>query len=86
MKHSPEAVANYLSTFIRCAQLQEQDFEVGQIAYLLRRGPALIRQYLELLKRCQSDKNMAYHLAKLLTLGRSPAAEKKSTAPRRRHG
>jgi hypothetical protein len=86
MKHSPEAVANYLSTFIRCAQLQEQRLEVGQIAYLLRRGPALIRQYLALLERCQTDKNMAYHLAKLLTLGRCLGAEKKSAAARRHHG
>ncbi len=86
MKHSPEAVANYLSTFVRCAQLHEQQLEVGQIAYLLRRGPALIRHYLELLQRCRSDKNMAYHLRQLLRLGRHAAAEKKSAARRKSHG
>jgi hypothetical protein len=86
MKHSPEAVANYLSTFVRCAQLHEQQLEVGQIAYLLRRGPALIRHYLELLHRCRSDKNMTYHLRQLLRLGRHAAAEKKSAARRKSHG
>lgn len=86
MKHSPEAVANYLSTFVRCVQLHEQQLEVGQIAYLLRRGPSLVRQYLDLLKQCRSDKNMGYHLRKLLLLGRHAAAEKKSVRRRKHHG
>jgi Protein of unknown function (DUF1670) len=86
MKHSPEAVANYLSTFVRCAQLNQQKLQVGQIAYLLRRGPSLIRKYLELLKQCRTDKNMAYHLRKLLALGRNAVAEKKSPARRYHHG
>ena len=43
MHHSPEAVANYLSTFTRCAQLADKKMQVGQIAFLLRRGPSLIK-------------------------------------------
>ncbi len=39
LRHSPEAVANDLSTFTRCAQLARQKMEVGQIAFLLRAGP-----------------------------------------------
>ena len=40
MHHSPEAVANYLSTFARCAQLADKKMQVGQSAFLLRRGPS----------------------------------------------
>jgi DNA-binding CsgD family transcriptional regulator len=69
MHHSPEAVANYLSTFARCAQLAKKDMQVGQIAFLLRRGPALIQAYLDLLAECKADRNMAYHLDELLRLG-----------------
>jgi DNA-binding CsgD family transcriptional regulator len=69
MHHSPEAVANYLSTFARCAQLVKKDMQVGQIAFLLRRGPALIKAYLDLLAECEGDKNMSYHLDELLRLG-----------------
>jgi DNA-binding CsgD family transcriptional regulator len=69
MHHSPEAVANYLSTFTRCAQLAREQMQVGQIAFLLRRGPALIRSYLDLLAECQRDRNMAYHLDELLRIG-----------------
>jgi DNA-binding CsgD family transcriptional regulator len=58
MHHSPEAVANYLSTFTRCAQLVAKKLQVGQIAFLLRRGPSLIRAYLDLLDECQRDRNM----------------------------
>src|SRR5208337_102013 len=60
MHHSPEAVANYLSTFARCAQLADQKMQVGQIAFLLRRGPSLIQKYLDILAECRSDRNMAY--------------------------
>src|SRR3954447_7234667 len=77
MHHSPEAVANYLSTFARCAQLAAKEIQVGQIAFLLRRGPALIRAYLELLAECKADRNMAYHLDELLRLG-SCGGEKKA--------
>jgi Protein of unknown function (DUF1670) len=85
LRHSPEAVANYLATFVRCAQLHEQKLEVGQIAFLLRRGPSLVRQYLELLDECRHDRNQAYHLDKLLTLGQTQRG-KKSAAGGRRHG
>jgi DNA-binding CsgD family transcriptional regulator len=69
MHHSPEAVANYLSTFARCAQLAAKEMQVGPIAFLLRRGPALIQAYLDLLAECKADRNMAYHLDELLRLG-----------------
>ncbi len=68
MRHSPQAVANYLSTFVRCAQLLRQDMEVGQIAFLLRRGRGLIQRYVDLLEACQCDKNLTYHLEELLGL------------------
>jgi hypothetical protein len=79
LRHSPEAVANYVATFVRCAQLHQQQLEVGQIAFLLRRGPSLVRQYLELFEACRGDKNQSYHLDKLLNLGQLP--EEKKTAP-----
>ena len=44
--------------------------QAGQIAFLLRKGKGLIRQYLDLLKQCEQDRNMAYHLDELLRLGR----------------
>jgi DNA-binding CsgD family transcriptional regulator len=84
MHHSPEAVANYLSTFTRCAQLAREKMQVGQIAFLLRRGPALIRSYLDLLAECQRDHNMAYHLDELLRIG-SCGGEKKSARGRAAH-
>jgi hypothetical protein len=85
LKHSPEAVANYLGTFVRCAQLHEQQLEVGQIAFLLRRGMSLVRQYLELLDAARGDKNRTYHLEKLLNLGEG-RREKKSAHGGRRDG
>lgn len=63
--HSPEAAANYLSTFARVAQLAEQNMQAGQMGYLLRRSRRLIEQYLELLEACRSDANYAYHLTRL---------------------
>ncbi|MFQ5464210.1 MAG: DUF1670 domain-containing protein [Phycisphaerae bacterium] len=69
MRHSPGAVANYVSTFTRCAQLAQRDLEVGQIAFLLRRGRKLVQQYLDLLDDCETDRNRAYHLDELLGLG-----------------
>jgi hypothetical protein len=88
LRHSPEAVANYLATFVRCAQLHEQKLEVGQIAFLLRRGPSLVRQYLALLEECRADKNQTYHLEKLLSLGSASRREREKKAPagERRHG
>lgn len=47
MHHSPEAIANYLSTFTRCAQLAQKKISPEQIAVLLRRGLRLIRAYLD---------------------------------------
>ena len=69
MRHSPQAVSNYLSTFTRCVQLVKKDMQIGQIAFLLRRGRGLIKSYLELLKECEGDKNFEYHLEELLRLG-----------------
>jgi DNA-binding CsgD family transcriptional regulator len=69
LRHSPRAVANYLSTFVRCVQLHRKGMQVGQIAFLLRRGPKLVERYLELLAACEQDKNFAYHLDELMRLG-----------------
>ncbi len=69
MHHSPEAVANYLSTFARCAQLAHKEMQAGQIAFLLRRGVSLVNAYLQILEECRRDRNMAYHLDELLRIG-----------------
>ena len=69
MKHSPQAVNNYLATFARCVHLKRKDMQVGQIAFLLRKGKALIQQYLDIITECESDKNMSYHLEELMRLG-----------------
>ena len=76
MRHSPGAVANYVSTFTRCAQLAQQNMQAGQIAFLLRRGRGLIERYLELLKECRKDKNLAYHLDELVKLGQATTPKK----------
>lgn len=68
-RHSPQAVTNYLSTFERCVQLARHGMQAGQIAFLLRRGKGLVRQYLDLLAECESDRNLAYHLDELMRLG-----------------
>ena len=78
MRHSSQAVNNYLATFIRCVHLKQKDMQVGQIAFLLRRGKALVQQYLDLITECESDKNMSYHLEELLRLGTCSSREKKS--------
>lgn len=83
LRHSPEAVANYLGTFTRCAQLARQGFETGQIAFVLRRGRGLIERYLELVEGCANDKLWSYHLEELLGVGRA-SGEKK--LPGGRHG
>lgn len=69
MHHSPAAVANYLSTFTRCAQLRDKGMEALQIGFLLNRSRGLIDRYLDLLAQCQKDKTLAYHLTELLALG-----------------
>lgn len=81
LKHSPEAVANYLATFTRIAQLAQRGSQAGEIAFLLRRGPALVRKYLELLEECRRDRNLAYHLKELLRVGQAGGGKK--GAPRR---
>ena len=53
MRNSPSAITNYVGAFTRCTKLAEQKLQVGQIAFLLRRGPRLIRQYLALLEQCR---------------------------------
>ena len=83
-RHTPPAVNNYLSTFVRCVQLARKKMQIGQIAFLLRRGRGLIRQYLDLLTLCDQDKNMAYHLEELMRLG-TCSREKKGAVRRRYH-
>jgi DNA-binding CsgD family transcriptional regulator len=83
MRHSPQAVNNYLSTFIRCVHLKRRDMQVGQIAFLLRRGKALVQQYLNIVTECESDKNMSYHLEELLRLGTCSNGGKKSGRERK---
>ncbi len=77
MRHSPAAVSNYISTFARCAQLARRKMQIGQIAFLLRRGRGLVRRYLELLEECEREKNMAYHLEELLRAGTAEEGGKK---------
>ena len=69
LRHSAEAVANYLSTFARCVQLQRHGLSGSEIAFLLRRGPTLIESYLQLSTECAADPNRAAHLEELLRLG-----------------
>jgi len=77
MRHSSQAVNNYLATFIRCVHLKQKAMQVGQIAFLLCRGKALVQQYLDLITECESDKNMSYHLEELLRLGTCSSRGKK---------
>lgn len=74
MRHSPPAVANYLSTFTRVAQLSTRQMQASQIAFLLGRGRSLIDRYLELLAQCEQDENLKYHLDELIQLGKPPAS------------
>ena len=73
LRHSPAAIANYLSTFARCVQLAHRNMQVSQIAFLLHRGRGLIQSYLDLLAECQRDNNMTFHLNQLLQLGQYTA-------------
>ena len=68
MRHSPSAIANYLSTFARCAYLAAEGCQPGQIAFLLRKGRRLVEQYLQLAAGCAGDANRAYHLEELIRL------------------
>ena len=83
MRHSPTAVANYLATFTRVAQLAVQKLRPSQIAFLLRRGRGLIERYLELLKECQQNSDYDYQLKELLLLGSVPAKKKRSQEVKR---
>lgn len=69
MRHSPAAVANYISTFTRVAQLAEKKLATAQIAFLLRRGRGLIERYLDLWQTSRQNPDFEYHLQKLLQLG-----------------
>lgn len=77
MRHWPAAVSIYISTFARCAQLARRKTQIGQIAFLLRRGRGLVRRYLELLEECEREKNTAYHLEELLRAGTAEEGGKK---------
>jgi hypothetical protein len=57
--------------------------QAGQIAFLLRRGRGLIERYLELLKECRKDKNLAYHLDELVKLGQATTPKKGAKEGRR---
>jgi hypothetical protein len=84
MHHSPEAIANYVNTFVRTVQLQRRGLEAGQIAFLLRRSRGLIGKYLTLLSECENDRNHRYHLDELLLCdgrGWHGADEKKTSPP-----
>ena len=76
--HSPASVGNYLSTFIRCAQLARQDVHPAQIAFLLRRGRGLVERYLELVKLAREDPNQKDHLEALLEVGWSDQKKRRS--------
>jgi len=77
--HSPEAVGNYLQTFARCAFLDGEGMQAGQIAYLLRRGRRLVESYLELLASCRLDRNRQFHLRQLLEPGQPGGGKKDAT-------
>lgn len=83
MRHSPAAVTNYLATFSRCVYLSRQGMQVGQIAFLLRRGKGLVQRYLDLSAESQSDRNRTYHLEELLRLGDAPEKKGSSKGGRR---
>lgn len=76
LRHSPEAVANYLGTFVRCAQLEREGLDAGQIAFLLKRGRGLIERYLELVRGCAQHKLWSAQLRRMLGLGRGGREKK----------
>ena len=78
MRHSPAAVANYLATFTRVAQLAARQLPASQIAFLLQRGPGLIERYLELLHQCRQNPSYDYHLKELLSFGSVSAKKKRA--------
>ena len=78
MRHSAEAVANYLGTFTRCVFLSRQGLQASQIAFLLGHGRSLIERYLQIAEACKLDENKAFHLEELLRPG-APGVEKKAS-------
>jgi len=85
LRHSPQAVTNYVATFSRAAFLARRGLVATQIAYLLRRGRGLIARYLELFREAEQDPNVAYHLQQLLHVG-DAVVEKKIPRRRTAHG
>ena len=83
MCHSPAAVANYLSTFTRVAQLAERHIVASQIAFLLGRGRSLIENYLDLLDECRRNQSYDYHFKELLSYGSVSAKKKHAREVRR---
>ncbi len=71
MRHSPPAVANYLSTFTRVARLSREGIGREQIAYLLSRGPTLVGKYLELAAECAANPVWLQNLEQMLRAGES---------------
>ena len=70
LHHSELAIANYLGTFARVAQLyREHQMQAGQIAFLLDRGAGLVSKYIDLILECQKDMNYAYHLEEMMRKG-----------------
>jgi hypothetical protein len=67
--HSPAAVANYLSTFARCAALALRQIACEEIAFVVGRGPQLVACYLQLLDECHADAHMCWHLERMIDAG-----------------
>lgn len=84
--HSAGAVANYVSTFTRCAQLQQQEMLPAQIAFLLQRGEGLVKKYLAILRECDADPGMKWHLDELCRMGRVGSGGKKGARRLTRKG
>ncbi len=47
MRHSPQAIKRYVSTFLRIVVLQRQETPVEEIAFLTRTSVRLVNEYLE---------------------------------------
>ena len=47
MRHSPQAIKRYVSTFLRIVVLQRQETPVEEIAFLTRTSVRLVKEYLE---------------------------------------
>lgn len=81
MHHSASAVANYLSTFTRCAQLKARGMDATKIAFLLDRSRALVESYLTLVEECVANETYADHLSQIEQFGQ--ITQKKSRRARR---